>query len=186
MFTSKMVALLGTLAFSASAAAFTACGFNIPDDGGLGLKVDDGCTYVVQGKRNYAKLDYLGFSGDMSIQAMLSDNAYFVEENGEHYFISEDVEDPKVTIKTIKMDPAKPVSFNDMTGYTASGEFFVQVLQDWKNREKSNYSLKLSCTFLAAGDEKKSFRSRFCVPETTEGRKLAARYNKLMMRVMPR
>ncbi|KVL72946.1 hypothetical protein WJ49_18460 [Burkholderia ubonensis] len=117
---------------------------------------------------------------------MLSDNTYFIEEGGEHYFISEDVEDPKVTIKTIKMNPAKPVSFNGMTGYTASGEFFVQVLQDWKNRKKSNYSLKLSCAFLAAGDENKSFRSRFCVPETTEGRKLAESYRKLMMRVMPR
>ncbi|WP_157653884.1 hypothetical protein [Burkholderia ubonensis] len=186
MFASKLITLLGALAFSASAAAITACGFTIPDDSGLNIKVDEGCTYVVQGKKNYAKLDYLGFSGDVSIQTMLSDNTYFIEEGGEHYFISEDVEDPKVTIKTIKMNPAKPVSFNGMTSYTASGEFFVQVLQDWKNRKKSNYSLKLSCTFLAAGDENKSFRSRFCVPETTEGRKLAESYRKLMMRVMPR
>jgi len=185
MLVSKLTVLLGALAFSASAAAFTACGFNIPDDSGPRLQVDDGCTYLVKGKKNYAQLDYLGFSGDRGIQAMLSDNTYFIEEGGEHYFVDEEVDDAKVTIKTIRMNPAKQISFNGMTGYTASGEFFVQVLQDWKNRRKANYSLKVTCTFLAAGDEGKSFRSRLCVPETAEGRNLAASYNRLMMRVKP-
>ncbi|WP_157652707.1 hypothetical protein [Burkholderia ubonensis] len=51
MFASKLITLLGALAFSASAAAITACGFTIPDDSGLNIKVDEGCTYVVQGKK---------------------------------------------------------------------------------------------------------------------------------------
>ncbi len=149
------------------------------------LRVDDGCTYVVQDKKNYAQLDYLGFSDSRSIQTMLGDDTYFIEENGAHYFISEDVEDARVTIKTLHLDPAAPVSFNGLTGYTGSGEFFVQVLPAWQNRKDGSYSLKVMCSFMAAGNDKQSFRSRFCVPENAAGKKLAESYNAKLMGIKP-
>ncbi|WP_146055211.1 hypothetical protein [Paraburkholderia eburnea] len=185
MAASKLIAFLGTLVFSASALASSACGFAIPDDGAMKLQVDDGCTYVIQDKKNYARLDYLGFSDSRSIQTLLGDDTYFIEENGAHYFISEDVEDARVTIKTLHLDPARPVSFNGLTGYAGSGEFFVQVLPAWQNRKEGGYSLKLMCSFMAAGNDKKSFRSRLCVPETAAGKKLAESYYAKLMAIKP-
>jgi hypothetical protein len=92
------------------------------------LQVEDDCTYVVQDKKNYARLDYLGFSDSRSIQTLLGDDTYFIEENGAYYFPSEDVEDARVTIKTLHLDPAQPVSFNGLTGYTGSGELKISDL----------------------------------------------------------
>ncbi len=185
MAASKLIAFLGAFGFSASALASSACGFAIPDDGGMKLQVDDGCTYVVQDKKNYARLDYLGFSDSRSIQTLLDDDTYFIEENGAHYFISEDVADARVTIKTLHLAPARPVSFNGLTGYAGSGEFFVQALPAWQNRKEGSYSLKLMCSFMAVGNDKKSFRSRLCVPETAAGKKLAESYYAKLIAIKP-
>ncbi|MCA8251570.1 hypothetical protein QZM26_30010 [Burkholderia multivorans] len=185
MAASKLIVFLGALGFSASALASSVCGFAIPDDGAVKLQLDDGCTYVVRDKKNYAHLDFLGISDSRSIHTLLGDDTYFIEEDGAHYFISEDVEDGRVTIKTLHLDPAKPVSFNGLTGYTGSGEFFVQVLPAWQNRKEGSYSLKLMCSFMAAGNDKKSFSSRLCVPETAAGKALAENYRAKLMAIKP-
>ena len=185
MRSSKLAALFGALVFSASAGAFPVCGFDVPDGNGLHFQKEDGCAVSAQGKKNYAAMDYLTFFDHEGIDQLLSDDTFFIQENGEHYFVSEEVDDPNVTIKTQHQEAAKPVTFNGMSGYTARAEYFVQVLPGWNDAKDGGYSLNISCTFLVAGNGQKAFKTRFCVPQSVAGNKRLTLYNSLMMKVQP-
>jgi hypothetical protein len=181
----KLSGLIGAVAFSASVGAFPVCGFDVPEGGDLRLYKDDGCSVSVQDKKNYAGMDYLTFYDHSGIDKLLSDDTFFVQEDGANYFVSEEADDPKITIKTKHQEAAKPISFNGMSGYTAGADYFVQVLPGWKDRKDSGYSLNISCTFVAAGNEQKSFKTRFCVPQTAAGSRQMTLYKSLVTKIQP-
>lgn len=185
MIASKLGGLVGALVFSASASAFPVCGFDVPDGDGLHFHKEDGCSVSVQEEKNYAGLDYLTFYDHSGIDKLLSDDTFFIQEDGVNYFVSEEADEPKITIKIKHQEAAKPISFNGMSGYTAGADYFVQVLPGWKDRKDSGYSLNISCTFVAAGNQQKAFRTRFCVPQTMAGSKQMTLYKSLVTKIQP-
>jgi hypothetical protein len=185
MTVSKLGALVGGLAFSVSANAFTVCGFDVPEGGDLHFHEEDGCSVSIQGKRNYAGLDYLKFYSHSGIDTLLSDNTFFIQENGANYFVSEEIDDPKITISTKHEGAAVPISFNGMSGYMAEVDYFVQVLPGWREREESGYSLNISCVVVAAGNRQKAFKTRFCVPTTGGESRQMFLYKSLVTKIKP-
>ena len=185
MVASKLGGLIGALAFSASVGAFPVCGFDVPEGGDIHLQKDAGCAVSVRDKKNYAELDYFKFYGHGGVDKLLSDDTFFVQEDGANYFVSEEVDDPKVTVNTKYQEPAKPIAFNGMNGYTARADYFVQVLPGWKDRKDSGYSLNISCTFVVAGNQQKAFKTRFCVPQTTAGNGQMDLYKSLVTKIQP-
>lgn len=185
MITLRLGGLVSALAFSASVGAFPICGFDVPETGDLHFRKEDGCSVSVQNKKNYAALDYLTFYDHSGIDTLLSDDTFFIQEDGASYFVSEEVDDPKVTIHARHQQAAKSISFGGMSGYTARADYFLQVLPDWKDRKDSGYSLNISCVFIAAGNQQKALKTRFCVPESLEGSRQMALYKSLVTKIRP-
>jgi hypothetical protein len=185
MTASKLGALFACLALSTSVSAFPVCGFDVPDGDDLHFHKENGCSVSIPGKKNYAGLDYLTFYDHSGIDKLLSDDTFFIQERGASYFVSEEFDDPKVTVKTKSEAVATPISFNGMSGYTAEVDYFVQFLPNWNGRRDSGYSLNISCTFVAAGDQQKAFKTRFCAPQTDAGRRQMALYKSLVNKIQP-
>jgi hypothetical protein len=185
MISSKLSVLFFAFAFSASARAFSTCGFDVPDAANLHFHREDGCSVSVLGKKNYAGLDFLEFYEHRGIDELLSDDTFFITEDGKKYFVSEEVDDPRITVNVIRQGAATPISFNGLSGFSAKTGYFVQVLPNGEERKAASYSLKISCTFVAAGNQQKSFKGRFCVPETVDGRRLMATYRSLITKIHP-
>lgn len=167
------------------ATALPVCGFDIPDEETLHLQKDGGCSVSIQNKINYAQLDYLFFYKNKSIDKLLSDDLFFFKEEEKYYFVNEEIDDPKVTIKTPKDEAASPISIGTMHGYVSRSEHFVQDLPGWNAKDQEVYSFNLSCMTMAVGNEKQSFKTRFCTPHSRLGDKQMTTYKGIMTEVRP-
>lgn len=174
-----------TLFASMSASALQVCSFGIPDTEGLRVREEKGCALSILGKKNYLGLDYLVFYDHDSISKTLSDDTFFVQEDNNYYFISEEAEDAKATLKVNKQEAARHIAFNGLDGYAAQAEYFVEKFPPWNSPKGSGYSLNVSCLFMAAGNGKKSFRTRFCTPQTEAGGRQMRLYKSMLEHIQP-
>lgn len=180
----KRYIFIGAIALSASAIADPMCGFDVPSNMFFVLDKSDQCSANIRGKKNYAGMDYLNFYKHGGIKKLLGRESFFYQEDGKNFFVSESADDPKVTVKPLQQEAASPIAFNGLSGFSAESTFFVQVLPDAGSRE-SPYSLKVQCTTIAVGDQDKALKARFCVPDTSAGKKQLIQYKEFLTAVRP-
>ncbi len=176
---------IAVLCFFGATRASTACEFNFPENYEEFLFKEEGCAARVIGATNYAGLNYITFFDSTGIDALLHDDTVFLIRNGRKYFVNEEVDDPKTTIKILRQEPAKSIRFGELNGYEEWVEYFVQTLPDFGAESRMTYSGHLSCMTIAVGNKNKSFKTRFCTPKTISGITQLERYKLMLEGIRP-
>jgi len=164
----KIIALTIFSVASSYSLAFPACGLNIPDGIGLQQESSDECSILIEKKINFESLDYFHIYEHTGVAELLSDNTYFINNKEAPYFVSEEINDPKFTIHTIKQDQAQPIQFGKFHGYEGFAKYFIQILPT-ESQQDTSYPSSISCAFIVAGSDEKSFKMRTCFPSTASG-----------------
>lgn len=144
------------------------CEFSTPDSSTY-IFDRNNCSISIKGKKNYMYLDTFQVKKDQPLTALKSDSRYFISEDGKTYFALEVVEgDANYTIQPKHQQPATEISIGDMNGLLGYSEIFVQSMP--KKQEGLNksdfFSLTLDCLNIAAGGQKNSFITMYCVPKS--------------------
>lgn len=156
-------AALAASVASTSASGFPACGFIIPDEVGLRQENGNECSILIENKENYGSLDYIHIYNQASLTETLSDETYFTSTENGQYFVSEEINDPRLTLNTLKQSPAKKIELGDINGYEGHAIYFLQTLPP-EHQGNNSYSMQISCTLIAIGNKDKSLKARVCAP----------------------
>ncbi|AEK64099.1 hypothetical protein [Collimonas fungivorans] len=118
-------------------------------------------------------LDTFQVKKDQPFSTLKSDSAYFTSDDGKSYFAQEEVDDANYKIQPKHQQPATEISIGDMNGLLGYSEIFVQSMPKKQNvKNKSDFfSLTLDCLNIAAGGQKNSFITMYCVPKSKTGKK---------------
>jgi hypothetical protein len=172
------------LSYSHQALSANLCGFSAPDSSAY-IFDRTNCSISVKGKKNYMHLDTFQVKTDQPFEALKSDSRYFISEDGKTYFAQEVVEgDANYTIQPKHQQPAIEMSIGDMNGLLGYSEIFVQSMPKKQDGiSKSDFfSLTLDCLNIAAGGQKNSFITMYCVPKSKSGKKNLQNYKNYILK----
>lgn len=159
------------LSYSHQALSANLCGFSIPDSTTYVFDQTT-CSISIKGKKNYMGLDTFQVKKDQPFATLKGDSTYFISDDGKIYFAQEEVDDANYTIQPKHQQPATEISIGDMNALLGYSEIFVQSMPKKQNvKNKSDFfSLTLDCLNIAAGGQKNSFITMYCVPKSKAGK----------------
>ncbi len=160
------------------------CSFTLSIDGKGSLEQKENCDFVWN-KYNYGGLDNFYTYNNDSLLTTLSDETLFRRGDKSSYFVSENIDTPKVIIKTLSQSPATPLKFNGMTGYMGRTEYFIQTLPSSNSEPQKFYSGNISCLNFAAGNEVRSFSTRVCAEKNKQGFAQLHKYEQILKGIRP-
>jgi hypothetical protein len=179
----KIAALAAVCLVSQATHASTQCGLNWPDGAKEFFRMNEKCEISFDHDVIYANLNYLTIYDKSGFREILEDSTFFANFDGKNYFVSEEVDDPRVTIKVLGQEEAQPIQTSGVRGYQGKSTIFVQVLPAAGQKKSRLFSGRLSCLTVAEGDDHKSFKGRFCAPDNSAGRSRLIRFKSVLSKV---
>jgi hypothetical protein len=176
----KIAALAAVGLASQAVHAYTQCGMSLPDSAKEFFGMSEECEISFHHGVNYSNLNYLEFSNKSGVSEILNDSTFFANFDYRNYFVSEEVDDPRVTIKVLGQEEAQPIQVSGMYGYQGKSTLFVQVLPAANQKKSRLFSGRFSCLTVAEGNNQKSFKGRFCAPDNSTGRDQLIRFKSVL------
>ena len=172
----KITALIIVCLASQAAHAHTQCGLNLPDSAKEFLGISENCEISFVHDVDYANLNYFTIYNKSGVNEILNDSTFFANFDGKNYFVSEEVDDPKVTIKVLGQEEAQPIKASGIQGYQGKSTLSVQILPPADQKKSRLFSGRLSCLMVVEGNDLRSFKGRFCAPDNSAGRERLKRF----------
>jgi hypothetical protein len=177
----KIVSLIILISVSAAVhAEKQRCGLILPNDTNSILKMNKRCEISIV--PNYANLSYFTLVNNEGVDSLLLDDTFFAKFNGKNYFVSEEINDPRVTVTVVNQEEATPIHTSEIHGYRGRSILFVQMLSKSRTSEPP-FSGKVSCLTVAEGNEQTSFKTRFCSPLNSNGKKQMTRFESVLNKI---
>ncbi len=159
------------------------CGVGFPIEAEEFFRINEACEILFNQHVNYANMNYVTFMGDAGVSEILSDETFFAKFGDKKYFVNKEVDEPRVVVKIVSLKQARPIKTTAGHGYQGNSTLFIQILPANDQKNDSSFSGRLSCLTVAEGDNRRSFKARFCAPESNAGRGQMKRFNSIIKNV---